>query len=439
MTAQILEGVRVLDFGRHIAGAYATRWLADMGADVVKIEPPGGDARSTNLVRDDSGQLRPVLHPDAPALGGLNPIFVMTNAGKQSMCVNMNAPSAIELIEDLVHEADVVLESFTPKVFRQWGLTYDRLRSIKADVIFVQASGYGQDYPDPRAVCTHLIASARAGLCNAIGYEDDYPLDNQFGIADTLSATVTALATVSALLHRERSGEGQHVDTAMVDSLMAHDAIGLPFAASSHGEFVPRRHGRSNLITVPHAIIRIGQEFIAIQAGGTGGGAVSGWGRLCRAMGRTDLVDHPEWATDEARGRHEDEVLHLIEQWLEETFPDAETAADALQSQQILASKVYNPAELIEQPHFRRRNMMVPVEHPLVGPLPVMGSPIKFSLTPGVVGRAPLLGEHNEQALQRWLGLGRGDVQQLYDGGVLEQDSLVGALRTSGELRDPWA
>lgn len=82
---------------------------------------------------------------------------------------------------------------------------------------------------------------------------------------------------------------------------------------------------------------------------------------------------------------------------------------------------------------------MVPVEHPLVGPLPVMGSPIKFSLTPGVVGRAPLLGEHNEQALQRWLGLGRGDVQQLYDGGVLEQDSLVGALRTSGELRDPWA
>jgi crotonobetainyl-CoA:carnitine CoA-transferase CaiB-like acyl-CoA transferase len=131
-------------------------------------------------------------------------------------------------------------------------------------------------------------------------------------------------------------------------------------------------------------------------------------------------------------------VLRLIEDWLEETFPDAETAASVLQGQRILASKVYNPAELLDEPHFRRRQMVVEVDHPLLGPLPVVGSPIKFGATPSVVGRAPLLGEHNEAALRRWLGLGPTEVQQLYEGGVLEQDSLVGALRVAGELDDPW-
>jgi formyl-CoA transferase len=438
MLSQILQGVRVLDFGRHIAGAYATRWLADMGADVLKIEPPGGDARGANLVRGEDGRLHPILHADTPAIGGLHAIFLMTNAGKQSMCVNMKASGAIDLIKELVGQADVVLESFTPGVFRNWGLTYEDLRALKPDVIFVQASGFGQDCPEPRAVCTQLIASAMSGLSNAIGYEDDYPLDNQFGIADPLSATVTALAVVAALLHRYRTGEGQHIDTAMIDAVAAHDAIGLPFAAQSHGEFAATRHGRSNLITVPHGICRIHGEFIAVQAGGTGGDAVSGWGRLCAAMGREELITDPDWATDEARGRHEADVWELVESWLEKSFPDAETAAAALQHQGILASKVYNSAELLKHPHFVRRQMIVDVDHPLVGTLPVVATPIKFSATPTVTGRAPLLGEHNEEALRRWLGYGVPEVRGLYESGVLEQDGLVDALRQAGELQDPW-
>jgi CoA:oxalate CoA-transferase len=437
-SGRILEGVRVLDFGRYIAGAYATRWLADMGAEVLKVEPPGGDSRAANLVRDETGALRPVLHADTPAIGGFHAIFLMTNAGKQSICIDMKAPGAIDLIRALVREVDVVLESFTPHVFDEWGLGYDELRAIKPDIIVARISGYGQDSPDPRAPCTHLIASAMGGLCNAIGFEDDTPLDNGFGIADPLTATVTALGVLAALIHRMRTGEGQLVDTAMVDALAAHDAIGLPFAAASHGEYVPMRHGRSNLITVPHGICRVGNEYLAVQAGGTGGSWVSGWGRLCALMHREDLVDDPEWSTDEARARHEDDVWELIEGWVEETFDDAETAAAALRSHQILASKVYNPAELIGHPHIARRQMIVDVDHPLVGPLPVIASPIKFSATPSMVNRAPLLGEHNEQALGSWLGYSRATVETLYGAGVLQRDELVTALRVAGDLPDPW-
>jgi crotonobetainyl-CoA:carnitine CoA-transferase CaiB-like acyl-CoA transferase len=224
----------------------------------------------------------------------------------------------------------------------------------------------------------------------------------------------------------------------MLDSVAAHDAIGFPFAALSHGEFVPVRHGRSSLITVPHGICRLGDEFIAIQAGGTGGSSVSGWGRLCQVMGREDLIDAPAWATDEARGEHEGEVWDLIESWLAATFSDVETAAAVLQKQQILASKVYNPAELVGHPQFVRRRMVVEVDHPLVGSLPVVGSPLKFSATPTVVGRAPLLGEHNEEALRGWLDCDPTELMALYEAGVLEQDGLVTALREAGELEDPW-
>src|SRR5207302_1817253 len=123
--------------------------------------------------------------------------------------------------------------------------------------------------------------------------------------------------------------------------------------------------------------------------------------------------------------------------WLERSFPDAETAAAALQRQGILASKVYNPAELLEHPHFVRRRMIVDVDHPLVGALPIVATPIKFSATPTVTGRAPLLGEHNEEALRRWLGYEVSQVSDLYESGVLEQDTLVAALRQAGDLQDP--
>jgi CoA:oxalate CoA-transferase len=437
MPSRILNGIRVLDFTRFYAGAFATRWLADLGADVLKIEPPGGEFRELNLVRGRDGKLTPKLHAETPAVGGLHGGFLHSNSGKRGICINIKAEGAFDLVKRLIAASDIVVESFTPHVFRAWGLTYEEMCKLKPDIILVQASGFGQDTPDSRAVCTVPVASAMSGFQHGIGYPDDYPLSEQFGIGDTISATVTALGILAALVHKLRTGEGQHVDTAMVDSLTAMDGIGLPHAAISRGEYKPMRNGRSIPLAMPCAAFRVKGEYLTVQAGGGGqGDAMSGWGRLCKLMGREDLIEDPGWATDEARADKEAEFTTIFEEWLDRNFPTAEEAAAELQSHQILASKVYSPAEILTHPHYLRRQMIVDVSYPLLGPLATISTPNKYSKTPVQVGRAPLLGEHNEIALSEWLDLSEAEVREMYDIGVLEQDTLVAALHQASDLDD---
>jgi len=441
MSRGIMEGVRVLDMSRFIAGAFSVRWLADMGADVIKVEPPGGDFRDTNLVRDEKGELFPQFHTDTPAIGGLHGGFIQANSGKRGICVDMKAPGAMELVERLIAASEIVVESFTPHVFKSWGLTYDRMREIRPDIIFVQASGFGQDSPDDRAVCTAPTAAAKSGFSHGIGYPDDYPLENMFAIGDTVSATVTAIAILGAYIHKLRTGEGQHVDTAMVDSLAALDCRGLPHVATSRGEYDAIRSGYRSPTVIPQGIFRVKREYVSIQAGGGGAGvgaAASGWGRLCLVMSRPDLVDDPDWFNDNVRRKHEDTVWQLIEEWLDQNFETAQEVADFLQSHQILASKVNSPKDILTDPHYVRRGLLVDVDYPLIGPLATISTPNKFATTPVQVTRAPFLGEHNEEALHDWLGMSAEQIEGLYSRGILQQDSLVGALRSTGELPDPW-
>jgi CoA:oxalate CoA-transferase len=438
----IFEGIRVLDFTRFIAGAYATRFLADMGADVLKVEPPGGESRDCGLVRKADGDLLAVLHTDTPDIGGWNPFFLQNNAGKKSICVDMKASGARALMKSLAEKADVVVESFSPHVMGDWGLDYQSLREVNPSIVMVSASGFGQDTPDPRQPCTESIAAATAGWTHMIGYPDDYPLMVGTGTGDPAAAVVTSLAIVCAIVHKLRTGEGQHVDTAMVDSLYSLDAIVGPFVAMSRGEYNPQRNGRSNPYTVPMGVFRVGDGYITLQAGGAGQdsdsergmGAVSGWSRLCKTMGRPDLITAPGWANDAERAEREDEVWQVIEGWLNDSYPDAETAAHELSRRQILAAPVRNPVQVLNSDQVRRRNMVVEVPHPLVGDLPVISTAIKFGGSPITVRRGALLGEHNEEACYEWLGMATEDVEVLYDSGVLQQDPLVNALRQSGDV-----
>jgi crotonobetainyl-CoA:carnitine CoA-transferase CaiB-like acyl-CoA transferase len=430
----ILDGIRVLDFMRFTAGGFTTRWLASLGADVVKVEPPGGESlRLDGFEENPDGSLVASLYPSAPEIGGFGPMFLFNNLGKRSISIDMRVDGADALVRGLIASADVVAESFTPHVFKQWGYTYETLREIKPDIIFLSASGFGNDHPDDRRVCTEPIAMATSGFTYMNAEKGRYPVIDAPQLGDPLSGTVNALAVLGAIIHKLRTGEGQFIDTAMTDSVLAHDCGVMPYVAHSRGRFSPAPTGRSGNINVPMGVFAVGPgEFLVICANGNGPG--SAWARLCGVMGREDLIVDPRWSTDRARRDIQPELWGLIEGWLARSFRTAEEAVESIASQQILAQKVASPNEALDNPDYKAREMYIEVEHPLVGSVPVIRLPIKYSRTPISTERAPLYGEHNERVLSEWLGYGETDITDLYNRGVISHDSLVEALRATGEI-----
>jgi crotonobetainyl-CoA:carnitine CoA-transferase CaiB-like acyl-CoA transferase len=425
-----MDGLRVLDFTRATAGAFATRWLADFGADVIKVEPPGGDLTRRSSLReleDGTVQSAWLTNPDDET-AGLGPVFLYNNVGKRSLGLNMNADGALEFVLSLAARCDIIIENFTPHVFRRWGLDYASLSAVNPGIIYVHASGFGYDAPDTQRPCTEPVAIGMSGFAHVNGEAAGYPLIDGTGIGDPLSGTTTALGILAALVHKLRTGIGQHVDSAMVDTLFCHDVQQMPFVVHSRGRYQPSRQGRllSQLFT-PCGTFRLGDEYLVIEAHGEG--ANSGWGRLCTLMGRLDLMEHPAWLSDTARASIQPEVWSVIEEWLDATYESAEQAAESIAAARIVAVKVYSPNEAAQLEHYRRRNMIVESEHPLIGSVPVINTPLKFSKTPTHVGRAPLLGEHNEEILSEVLGLDATEIQELYAGGLLHQAACVAEMR----------
>lgn len=429
----ILEGIRILDFTRFTAGGFSTRWLAALGADVVKVEPPGGESlRQDGYEENPDGSLVATLYPSAPELGGFGPMFLLNNLGKRSISIDMRVEGAFELVRKLVASADVIIESFTPHVFKSWGFTYETLRQIKPDIVYVHASGFGYDYHDDRRVCTEPVAMATAGFVYVNGSADGYPQLDGTGIGDPLSGTVTALGVLGAIIHKLRTGEGQFLDTAMVDSVFAHDCTTMPYVAHSRGRYKPERTNYGANVNVPMGVFAVGGEHLVIHANGNGEG--SAWARLCLLMGRPELITDRRFATDSARREVKAELWETVEGWLSETFSNAAEAAAAIAARQILAQKVYSPNELLDHADVKARKMILEVEHPLVGALPVIPMPLKYSKTPVSTNRAPLYGEHNEAVLAQWIGCSQDEIEDLYTKGIIGRDALVPALRSSGEI-----
>lgn len=429
----ILQGIRILDFTRFTAGGFSTRWLASLGADVVKVEPPGGETlRLDGYEENADGSLVATLYPSTPELCGFGPMFLLNNLGKRSISIDMRVEGSFDLVRELVKSADVVVESFTPHVFKDWGFTYETLKEIKADIIYVHASGFGYDYRDAHRVCTEPVAIATAGFVFMNGTADGGPQLDGTGIGDPLSGTVTALGILGAIIHKLRTGEGQFLDTAMVDSVLAHDCTVMPYVAHSRGRFKPQRTNHGANVNVPMGIFEVAGDHLVIHANGTGEG--SAWARLCKLMGREDLVTDPSFVSDSARREVKAELWEIVEGWLAKTYTSAEEASAAIASHQILAQKVYSPNELLDHPDYKAREMFVEVEHPLVGSLSVIPMPLKYSATPVSTERAPLYGEHNEAVLAEWLDYGSSEVDALYKKGVIGRDGLVEALRASGDI-----
>jgi crotonobetainyl-CoA:carnitine CoA-transferase CaiB-like acyl-CoA transferase len=379
-----LCGVRVIDLTWALAGPFCTMYLADMGADVIKIEPPQGDVArySEPFVPED----------EEHNFGGY---FASVNRNKRSVVLDLKEAADRETFLRLVDTADVVVENYRAGIMERFGIGYEVLRERNPKLVYASIRGFG----DPRTADTpyvewpayDVVAQAMSGVVAMTGAADGQPLKVGPSIGDLYPGTVTALGIVAALFHAKGTGEGQYVDVAMYDALMALAEASI--YRYSYKGWVTKPMGNAHPQLSPFNIYPTADGWCAIAAPGP-----THWALLCAAMERTDLIHDPRTASSRDRIADPGYVQPIITAWT--------TAHTTSEIVEILGGKVpvgpvHNAPALFADPHLRAREMLVAVEHP-GSPRPVVlpGSPLKFGATPaGIYRRPPKLGEHTAEVL----------------------------------------
>ena len=404
---RILEGVRILDFTQWLAGPQATRLMVDLGAEVIKVElPPRGEhSRNIRIVPKDGKD------------GATPSYFIMHNRGKKSLCVDVKTPDGQAVIKDLIKVSDVLFENFTPGIMAHYGLTYDVVSQINPRIIMCSVSTYGQTGPYSRRIGNDLVALAAGGMLHMLGEPDGYPAYPASAIGDHMGALNAFGSICAALFYRERTGEGQHIDLALVDcAYNAHDWA-LAAYSITNGEVDPQRGGTQRTGAFPYGAFKSKDGYIAI-------GLITDahWEAMVKRMGREELLASPEFKTNRWRIQNADALKVIIEEWLQ-TLPSDEEAIRILADElRLPVAPILSVGQFAQNPHLSAR-MIEKTPNPDYGELLLLKSPHKFSKTPPCIpGPASRLGQHNEELLRDLCGYSAEKVQALRERGVLIED-----------------
>ncbi len=394
----MLSGIRILDLTRALAGPSCTRMFAELGADVIKVEP----ATSGDMVRGIS-KLR----------GERSLYIIQQSLNKKSLCVNLRDPEGLALIKELVPHCDAVVENFKPGIMADMGLGYDELCELRSDIILCSISALGQTGPLSHKPGYDYIAQAYAGITSMIGEADEAPHIPLAGIGDVSTGVHGAFAIAAALLDRARTGKGQHLDIAILDCYYHCHEINVHQASGSDGAIKPMRAGRHLSYLCPAGIFTGKGGNLVLM------GFMHHWPDLCTAMGRPELVDDPLFATDAARLERRDAVVQLIEKWLA-TFADVHSAVTTLENHGIPCAPILSVEETLSYPHLVERGTVRTINDRLAGEFQIPGMPIKSSAYPEEPDySAPTLGEHNREILRDFLKRSDVEIDALVEAGVL--------------------
>jgi CoA:oxalate CoA-transferase len=408
--APMLTGYRVLDITQFVAGPTCTRILAELGAEVIKVElAPYGD-RGRASGDKPRGNLK---------YSSQSTYYFQHNHSKKSLAVDIKHPRGRQLIKELIPKVDVVVENFAPGVMRRAGLDYDELRTIHPGLIMCSISLAGQTGPLSQKPGFDYMGAAYAGITALVGEPDRGPAQVTTAIGDSATGITAAMAVGFALLHRERTGEGQYIDCSLVDTYFHMHEANVPKASLRGASFAPKRAGSLHHNGGPTGVFRYrGEEFIAIMV------MPHQWKQMVDAMGMPALANDSRFNTPRARRDNNETLKQIIEEWLGR-FPSRDAAVLELEQNRIPCAPVLTVHEAIAHPHLRDRGTVRRVRDRFIGEFDIPGMPVKFSRWPDRVPsiQADLLGEHNEEVLRELLSLSDTDIRSLYAEDVLVRDS----------------
>ena len=407
----MLTGYRVLDITQFVAGPTCGRILAELGAEVIKIElAPLGDRSRAQGIK-----------PKDPAYqsSSQSSYYVQHNHSKHSLALDFGHARGRELIRQLTTKSDVLVENFAPGVMARAGLAYNDLKTVNAKLVMCSISFAGQSGPLSEKPGYDYVAQAYAGVTDLIGAPGESPMMVPMAVGDVSTGVAAAMAIGFALLHCERTGEGQYIESALLDTYFHMHEANVPRIALRGGNYVPKRTGSQHPDGGPAGVFKYRDgQYLTIVA------LPHQWAQLLKALGRPDLTDDPRFATARDRRANNKALQAIIEQWLS-NFPSREAALAALEKERVPCAPVLTLKEVTELPHLRDRGMVRRIRDPHIGEFDVPGLPVRFSRWPMAAPvRADLLGEHNDAVLRNVLGLSDTDIAALYADSVLVRDPL---------------
>ncbi len=396
--AKALEGIRVLDLTRMYGGPFCTMLLAELGAEVIKVEIPEAGDGVRNLAPQTEGQ---ESYP-----------FVILNRGKLGVTLNLDSEAGRNICRELVGKSDVLIENFTPGVTEKLGLSYEQLQPLNPKLIYASISGFGQTGPSRTQVAFDTIIQAMGGLVSVNGQPDSPPTKVAPAIADFLGGIYAIIAILAALQYRSVSGRGQQIDISMQDSVWAITAIQhLPVYLMTGQE--PPRLGNRMIEVTPFNIYPAKDGYVVIAIV-----TVGQWERLLEVLGREDLKDVPEYRSQVDRVKHMDVIDSMVEEWSRERTVNEIVAL--LRPLDLPCSPVPTFGQVTKDPQLASREMQVEVEQLISGKLKVPGSVFKMSETPGDPSQpAPFVGQHNAEIYSSLLGYDDETIDRLQREGVI--------------------
>jgi len=386
---QPLEGLKVLDFTRVLAGPFATMILGDLGAEVIKAEPLNGDEART---------WPPILEK------GESGYFLSLNRNKKSITLNLKDPRAKEIVYKLTCEVDIVIENFTPGVVQRLGIDYASLAQQNPGLIYCSISGFGQSgpYRDKRAY--DPIIQGMTGIMSITGERDRSPVKIGIPITDLVAALYAVIAIQSAYIHKTQSGKGQYVDIALYDSMVSLlTVMAMQYFATRED---PGRWGLDHIHRVPAKAFET-KDGHYVQVAATNEVM---YPKFCELLGLEELINDPRFNTNAKRVENREEVMPLFEEKMREKTRDEWLRE--FEAAKLPCGPILNLSEVFADENILAREMMFTLEHPIEGVIQQLGFPFKFSQTPAEAKlRPPQLGEHNQEVL-KWLGYSDRDIER---------------------------
>ena len=395
---RILEGYKVLDFTQVLAGPTTSRYMAEMGAEVIKVEisARGDIARQVPVLRD-----------------GRSSYFVQQNRGKKDLAIDAKNPAGLAILKALIPKMDVLVENYSPGTIGRLGLDYATVKALNPKIVMCSISTFGQEGPLAKRPGYDFIGCAYSGVLSMIGDPDRTPVLPQVGIGDITTGVHALSAILAALLHRERTGIGQYVETSLLDCYFSYQDLTVAQVSLTKGAMLPRRNGSHHFALTPLGIFRGKQHPIIVMSS-----AEHQFPDLCRAMGQPELATDPRFKDVPARTANSTELKKIIQDWFDSVSD--EEALRLMEENRVPHAPVLAVEEAMAHPHHRGRGTVRTINDRILGSFEVPGFPLRFSEFPELREmEAPLLGEHNAEVLSDYLGYGPERVRQLEAEGIL--------------------